>query len=54
MSAPNIHVKVLPFEARVQLVRAEISKRTAQAKPEHKNSLQARLWVHWLKREVLV
>lgn len=44
---------LLPFEARLKLVAEEIQRRKAEANPENPGAFVARLWVSWLKKNVL-
>ncbi|MBJ6609979.1 MAG: hypothetical protein JG718_06435 [Candidatus Thiothrix moscowensis] len=41
------------FETRVQLVHEEIQRRKQEANPANPAHFVARLWVSWLKRNVL-
>lgn len=43
----------IDFEARVMLVHEEIQRRKAEANPTNPAHFVARLWVSWLKRNVL-
>ena len=53
MSSPNTKTKILPFNQRLELVAAEISKRLSKVGPKQKPAIQARLWFQWLAREVV-
>lgn len=56
MSNPNIskmEISTLPFDDRVKLVNEEIQRRKAEANPTNPAHFVARLWVSWLKRNVL-
>lgn len=52
MSAPSTKTKILPFNQRVEIVAAEVSKRLAITAPKHRAATTARLWCKWLAREV--
>jgi hypothetical protein len=56
MSAPTTTgaaIAPITFEARVQLVHEEIQRRKQEANPENPTAYVARLWVQWIKRNVL-
>ncbi len=55
MSKPITCVPATPitFEQRLKLVQAEVQARVAAIPVEQRNGLRARLWVNWIKRNVL-
>ena len=46
------NTKILSFDERLPLVRVEVSKRVSALPKAQKETLQARLWCQWLRREV--
>ncbi len=55
MSAPITQATATPitFEQRLKLVQAEVQARVAAHPTEQQNGIRARLWVNWIKRNVL-
>ncbi len=52
---PITHAPATPitFEQRLKLVQAEVQARVAAHPIEQHNGIRARLWVNWIKRNVL-
>ncbi|MEZ5535337.1 MAG: hypothetical protein R3F02_06895 [Thiolinea sp.] len=55
MSKPisNTTATPLTFEQRLPLVRAEVTARVMSYPANQRNAVRARLWVSWIKRNVL-
>lgn len=55
MSAPTSHgtATALPFEQRLVLVREAVEQRISDTQTENPFATRAKLWVQWLKRNVL-
>lgn len=56
MSKPvttGAEVAPITFDQRVQLVHEEIQRRKAETSPSNPAHYVARLWVNWIKRNIL-
>lgn len=55
MSKPlvNVGISTLPFSDRLQLVQEAIEQRISQTPTTNPAHIRARLWVQWLKKNVL-
>ncbi len=49
----SMEISILSFEGRVKLVHEEIQRRKAEAAPTNPAHFVTRLWVSWLKKNVL-
>ena len=49
----NTSDKPSPFEERLTLVKEEIKKRISTKPPEQHDYYRARLWIRWIKQNIL-
>ncbi|MEZ5480150.1 MAG: hypothetical protein R3E95_22520 [Thiolinea sp.] len=50
---PKTQTQPLTFDQRLTLVQTTIKARTATYPAKHQNAARARLWVSWIKRNLL-